>query len=159
MKSLALALLAVSLSAADYPRPSGYVNDFAGQLDPAARSALENKLRDFEHTTSIEVAVAIVQSLEGEPVEQYANGLFHSWGIGKRGRDNGVLFLWAPNERKLRIEVGYGIESALPKDATDQILADARPLFRDERYSDAVNAVVDGITGRLGTKSAAEREE
>src|ERR1700736_3703416 len=105
-----LALFAAFASAANYPRATGYVNDFAERLSPADRDALERKLRDYGRTTSIEVVVAIVPSLEGESVERYANGLFHAWGIGKRGKDNGVLFLWAPSERKLRIEVGSGLE-------------------------------------------------
>src|SRR5947199_6944 len=91
---------------ADLPKPLGRVNDFAGKLAASDRQTLETRLRDYERATSNEVAIAIVESLHRQTVEVYANRLFKAWGIGKRDRNNGVLLLWAPMERKVRIEVG-----------------------------------------------------
>jgi len=106
-----------------YPKPSGYVNDFAHQLSPEFANALEARLRSFEQSTSIEVAVVTVPSLEGERLETYATGLFNDWGIGKRGANNGVLFLWAPAERKARIEVGRGLNQTLTDPQAANLLA------------------------------------
>src|SRR6266545_2401381 len=95
--------LPVAARAVDYPRPAGFVNDFANQLPLSAVQALEKKVRDYERATGNEVAVAVVPSLGGLSVEEYAQGLFRAWGVGKYESNNGVLFLWAPVERKFRI--------------------------------------------------------
>src|SRR2546430_4392626 len=93
-----------------YPSPQGYVTDAAGVLDPSSKAQLESHLAEFERQTSNEIAVATVPSLEGETIETYAVELFKRWGVGKKGKDNGILLLVAPNDRKVRIEVGYGLE-------------------------------------------------
>src|SRR5262249_17021891 len=103
---LVVVLLALPIwIAAALPRPSGYVIDFAGVLDASARDELMSIARDLERQTTAEMAIATVSSLDGMSVEEYANRLFHDWGIGKKAADNGVLVLVAPSERKMRIEV------------------------------------------------------
>jgi uncharacterized membrane protein YgcG len=152
MRILAALVLAPLLcAAAEYPRPTGYVNDFANQLAQADREALENKLRAYEHDSSNQVVVAIVPSLEGESIERYANDLFHAWGIGKKGKDNGVLFLWAVQDRKVRTEVGYGLESKISEAAAHEINAQATAHFRQGEFPEGVNAAVDAIIERLGS--------
>jgi uncharacterized membrane protein YgcG len=147
-------LLTVSLFAEDFPHFTGFVNDFADQLPLESAQALEQKLRAYERRTGNEVAVAIVPSLNGMTVDDYARGLFRAWGVGKYGVDNGVLFLWAPKERKFRIEVGRGLEGVLTNAEAQRIDLRVRGLFRANRYEDGVNAAVDGILETLGAQSA-----
>jgi uncharacterized membrane protein YgcG len=135
--------------AADLPTSVGYVNDFAGKLAPSDRQVLENRLRDYESTTSNEVAVVIVESLDGESVDAYANRLFNAWGVGKKERNNGVMLLWAPAERKVRLEVGRGLEDAIPNTAAVDIVRTVSARFRQEDYVGGLNAGVDAIVARL----------
>ena len=88
----------------------GYVNDYAEIISPAVEVELETRLENFTASTGNELAVVTLSSLEGDTVENVAVALFGQWGIGQKGKDNGVLLLIAPNERELRIEVGYGLE-------------------------------------------------
>ena len=151
MRVLPLALLLVRIAAgADYPASAGYVNDFTGIVPGAVQQALELRVRAYERATSNEIAVAVVPSLDGQTVEEYARGLFRSWKIGKPDKNNGVLFLWAPTERRLRIEVGYGLENILGDQDCAEILNQATGLFRQGDYSAGVSAVVDGIIRRIG---------
>ena len=99
---------------AQFPRPDGYVNDFASVLDESAEGHLEDYLRTLERDTSAEVVVVTVTSLDGTTIEDYANRLFADWGIGQAQSDNGVLLVVAPRDRSVRIEVGYGLEPILP---------------------------------------------
>jgi uncharacterized protein len=157
MTRILLLVFAALAFGEDLPKPAGLVNDIAGKLTPAERQALESKLRAYEQATSNEVAVAIVPSLRGQTVEEYANRLFKSWGIGKKERNNGVLLLWAPAERKVRIEVGLGLEQAIPNDAAAAILKGVTAAFRREDYIGGLQAGVDGIIARLnatGTEAA-----
>ena len=98
-------------------QPSGFLNDYAGILNPSQKSEIESYLRKIEKETTNEIAVVILKSLNGRNLEEYANEIFNSWGIGKKGKDNGVLILISMRERKIRIEVGYGLEPYLT-DAT-----------------------------------------
>src|ERR1022692_1215314 len=133
-------LLAVIAFADDYPKPSGFVNDFANQLPVSTVQALEKKLRDYERATGNEIAVAVVPSLNGMLVDDYARELFHTWGVGKRALNNGVLFVWAPKERRIRIEVGLGLQGVLTDAAAGLIVSRGRDLFRGGRYYAGVNA-------------------
>src|SRR5215469_13168908 len=106
-------LLAVCGLAQDYPKPNGFVNDFANQLPLEAVQSLEKKVRDYQRATGNEVGVAIVRSLNGQSIDEYSQGLFRAWGVGRYGENNGVLFVWAPKERQIRIHVGRGLEAVL----------------------------------------------
>jgi uncharacterized protein len=99
MKRLAACVLVAALGVsvfAAFPKPNGYINDFAGVLDASSRAELNALVRDTEQATTVEIAVATVTSLDGMTIEEYANRLFQEWGIGKKGSDNGVLLLVAP---------------------------------------------------------------
>ena len=140
-----LLVFQAGLSAA-YPKARGYVNDFAGILDGSAIVTLESELRATEQQTSGEIVLATVPSLDGMTVEEYANGLFTEWKIGKRGKDNGVLILVAPAERRVRIEVGYGLEPVLPDGLAGEIIrTEFLPAFRK---GDFANGIVAGV-GRV----------
>ena len=93
--------------------PTGYVNDFAEILSTETRASLEELLSSTDASTSAQVAVVTIKSLDGDTIENYAEKLFQEWGIGQKGKDNGVLLLVAVDDRKVRIEVGYGLEGAL----------------------------------------------
>ena len=148
--TILLALLLL-LSAAAYPEPVGYVNDFAGILSVRQRESLEARLRAYERETSVEVAVAIVTSLEGKTVEDYARGLFRAWGIGKADKNNGVLVLVAPNERRVRIQTGYGLETQLTSSEAQAITRTAMvPRFRENDYAGGTIAGAEAVIEALG---------
>ncbi len=145
----ALLLLGAAFSAAAYTspgKPAGYVNDFAGILPEQQRQALEAELSAFEKETSHEVAVVTVPSLGDETIESYSIRLAEEWKVGKKDKDNGAILLVAPNERKVRIEVGYGLEGALPDATAHRIIEDRiLPRFRAGDYPGGVQAGVSAI--------------
>lgn len=123
--------------------PEGYVTDFAEILSPETESMLESELVEFTASTTIEIAVVTVNSLDGDDVATYANELFREWGIGKKETNNGLLLLVAPNERELRIEVGYGLEGVVPDITAGQIIDDIiTPAFKLGDYDGGVTAGV-----------------
>ncbi len=104
------------------PPPRGYVNDFAGVVDADAARRIEALARDLELRTGAQLALVTLPSLEGGDVQDTANRLFEAWGIGQKGKDNGVLLLDAIAERRVWIEVGYGLEGILPDGKVGAIL-------------------------------------
>ncbi len=123
------------------PRPPQRVEDFANLLDARAKTELLNLIAQVEEQTSAELAVVTVTSLEGMTVEEYAHKIFNTWGIGKKGKDNGVLLLVAPNERKVRIEVGYGLEPILPDGLAGHIIRHQLvPAFKQGDFVGGVRA-------------------
>lgn len=165
----AVALIAAaSLSAAgatgspEFPAPAGFVTDAAGLLTPGERRDLESAIRDYERKTSIEIAVVTVRSLGGLTDTDYAQKLGERWGVGKRGKDNGVILLLAVTERKLRIHTGYGIEPDLTDAAAGRIIREvvAPHLARGkERWATALTAGVGAIIISLGERPFQERLE
>lgn len=135
LPTIALCFAVVSLGAQALPTPVGKVNDFASVLTTAQRDALDAQLADLERATSAEVAVVTVSSLDGRTIEGYATELFNTWGIGKKGRDNGVLILVSVGDRTMRIEVGYGLEGVLPDGLAGAVIRETfRPRFREDDY-------------------------
>ncbi len=139
-RALALVLASFALAfatavAAELPKPTGPVNDFAGVLSDAAERELTELLRSLESETTAEIAVATVASLEGLPIEEYATKLFNAWGVGQAGKDNGVLVVVDPTSRSMRIEVGYGLEAILPDGLAGSIIRrDFGPAFKAGDY-------------------------
>ena len=133
-------------------KPSGFINDYTNTLAAQDREALESLVADIEKETSSEIAVAIINSLEGRSIEDYANEVFNKWGIGKKGKDNGVLILVSMSDRKMRIEVGYGLEPVLPDAVCGRIIRNIMaPRFREGNYyggiSEAIAAIRKSIKG------------
>lgn len=122
-----MAVIAVGtlLAQTSFPRPTGHVNDFAGIILPEAEQQLEAELRDYREKTSIELSVVTVLSLDGVTVEEYTQQLAQSWGVGDREKDNGVILLFAPSDRSIRIEVGYGMEPDMPDGKAGGIIRDS----------------------------------
>jgi uncharacterized protein len=134
-----LVLLTTLASAQSFPKATGRVNDFANVIDPATEAAIDRQLDQLEQKTSSEIAVATVESLNGMSVEEYANRLFKQWGVGQAKQDNGVLVVVAPNERDIRIEVGYGLEGVLPDGLAGQVIRDDfTPRFQEGDYSGGI---------------------
>lgn len=132
--------------AIDFPQPLGYVNDFAGIFSEEFKIALEKDLVEFEEQTSVEIAVVSVNSLAGTTIEDYAVRLFESWKIGKANEDNGLLLLIAPNERELRIEVGYGLEPVITDGRSGRIIREEiTPEFKEGDYDAGVRKGIDRI--------------
>lgn len=126
--------------------PDGYVNDFADILSEDAELALEEELASYEASTTIEIAVVTVPSLDGDDVAAYANELGREWGIGQQESNNGVLVLVAPNDRKIRIEVGYGLEGAIPDITAGRIIDELMlPAFREDDYETGIASGVEAI--------------
>ncbi|MFH6786456.1 TPM domain-containing protein [Methylobacterium sp. MA0201] len=142
-------------AALDLPPLTGRVVDGAGLLRPEERAALSATLKAHEDKTTDQVVVATVPSLQGTSVEDFSNRLFRAWGLGTRAKNNGVLLLVAPTERKVRIEVGYGLEGALTDALTKVIIASAvAPKFKAGDFPGGIRAGVDGILGILSGDAA-----
>jgi len=146
-------------AALHYPSPTGYVTDAANVLDAPSHQELESRLAAFEKSTSIEIAVATVPSLEGEEIESYAVELFKQWGIGKKGKNNGLLILVAPNEHKTRIEVGYGLEPILPDGLCGQIIRERMiPHFKNNDYAGGLDEGIAAVQESLTPGAASPPE-
>ncbi|MBI3683302.1 MAG: TPM domain-containing protein [Acidobacteria bacterium] len=129
--------------------PQGFVSDFAGVLNPAHRQELERYCSRLQAKTGAEIALVTVQTLEGQPIEDYANTLFRKWGIGKKGKDEGVLLLLVAGDRRLRLEVGYGLEPILPDGYAGSLLRAMRPLLRQGEYGPALLEAAHQIGSRI----------
>lgn len=136
-------------------RPAGPVLDQAGIIPDADEAVLAQKLSAYNAQTGRAVIVATVNSLDGQDIETYANTLFRAWGVGGEKTDQGLLFLIAPNDRKVRIEVGYGLEEFLPDVLAGRIISQAvTPRFKAGDYSGGINGGVDQILTQLNRTPA-----
>ena len=122
---------------------------------PRRASALEPKLAELEAKSGIQLVVATVASLEGQEIEPYANELFRTWKLGEKDKNNGVLLLVAPNERRVRIEVGYGLEGTLTDALSKVIITNAiTPRFKAGDFSGGITRGVDDIITVLTTDAS-----
>ncbi len=143
---LLLVLSFAALAQAQLPALTGRVVDNAGVIDAATESALTARLAAFEAKSSDQIVVATVRALGGEAIEPYANRLFRAWGLGQAGEDNGVLLLVAVEDRKMRIEVGYGLEGTLTDLHSKLIIENTMvPAFRAGDFSGGISRAVDDI--------------
>ena len=157
-KALRFALIAVLLLAAtiaagtDIPFLTGRVTDNAQILTADTRRSLTESLKAHEEKTGNQIAVLTVPSLEGENIEDYAVAVFKEWKLGQKGKDNGVLVIVAPKDRRMRIEVGYGLEGTLPDGLAGSIIRNVMtPRFKTGDYNgginDGVKAIIDVLEG------------
>jgi uncharacterized protein len=143
-----LLVLAAAVSAALTvpPPPTQRVNDYAGALSAADRGRLEQKLADRERTSSNQIVVGLFRSLEGESLEDYSIHVAQAWRVGQKGLDNGIIFLIFLDDRKMRIEVGYGLEAQLTDATAASIIRDVvAPRFREKHYAEGIEAGLDAI--------------
>lgn len=144
-----LVFLAAGFSARAYDnpgKPAGFVNDYANLLSVEQKTSLENDLNKFDKETSNQISVVTIKSLNGDTIENFAVKLFADWKIGQDKKDNGVLLLIALDERKMRLEVGYGLEGALPDATANQIITKTlRPAFQNNDYYGGISQAVSQI--------------
>jgi uncharacterized protein len=146
---LGFLFLAVSAFGATYPAYHGFVNDNSHLLSPQAAQKLEQELQSYEQKTTNEVAVVTVDTTGKESIEEYAVHLEEQWKVGKEGKDNGILFVVAKNDRKMRIEVGYGLEGVMTDGDAGEIIRNVvAPSFREGNYE---KGIVDGTHAILTT--------
>lgn len=153
-KILLVALLAAgSARAADIPYLTGRVVDNAEILSSAARVRLTGALKAHEQRTTNQIAVLTVPTIQGTSIEEYAVAVFEQWKLGQKGRDNGVLVVVVPHDRRMRIEVGYGLEGTLTDLAASRIIRNVMtPQFKagdfDRGIEDGIGAIVELLEGR-----------
>jgi uncharacterized protein len=148
---LAILLFLIAIGAAhsdpSFPSLTGRVVDEAGVLSGEAQQQLDNLLAEHERKTGNQVVVVTLKSLQGYTIEEYGYQLGRYWGIGQKGKDNGALLIVAPNEHRVRIEVGYGLEDRLT-DAQSKLIIE-NIILPDFRKSDYNTGIIDGTTTLL----------
>ncbi|KAB0663694.1 TPM domain-containing protein [Oryzomonas japonica] len=141
-----LVLLPLPLPALDVPHLNGRVNDYARMLSPETVRQLDQKLAAFERDSSTQIAVLTVPTLQGDDMEQFSIHVAEQWKLGQKGRDNGVLLILAQAERKVRIEVGMGLQGVLPDITASHIIRDVmRPYLKSDNFDQGVTAGIDAI--------------
>lgn len=143
-------LLLVPVWAQTFPPLTGRIVDQANLIPPEQEAPLTARLEALEQASSRQLVIATVSSLEDNPIEDYGYRLGRHWGIGQRGANNGVILLVAPNERKVRIEVGYGLEPILTDALSNRIIEEQiLPRFRDGDFPGGIIAGADAIIAQL----------
>ena len=142
------------------PTPNRLVNDYAKVLSASDVQRLEQKLVQYDEQTSTQIAVVIIQSLEGDDMFDYSQRLAETWGIGGAENDNGVLLIVSIDDRKLRIHTGYGTEGAIPDATAKQIIEDEiKPGFKAGDYYAGIDRGTDAMIAALkGEYTAAPKK-
>lgn len=143
----------LAFAAPSFPALSGRVVDAAHILSRSDIEQLEQTLAQHEQETSNQIVVATIKSLQGTSIEEYGYQIGRHWGIGQKGKNNGVLLIVAPNDRQVRIEVGYGLEGTLTDALSSQIIQTIiLPKFREKDYAGGINDGITAIIAILGGK-------
>ena len=160
---LGAALLLLSLPAAAAPvspadlQYRGYVNDFAEVIDPQWEQQLTQLITVLDQKTKAQIAVVTLGSLEGEPIEDFATRLFEVWGVGHKD-DRGALLLLVIQDRKSRLEVGYGLEPIIPDGYAGSLLREMRPALRQQQYGEALYTGVLLLSERVAAEAGVKLE-
>jgi uncharacterized protein len=126
-------------------KPQGYVSDFGHVIDAQSKAALEQYCARVEQVTGAQMALVTIPSLEGEPIDDVANTIYRAWGVGQKGKNEGIMLLLVINDRRSRLEVGYGLEPILPDGLDGSILREMRPALRARQYGEAMMAAAQTI--------------
>src|SRR5580698_4207097 len=132
-------------------QPTGYVNDFAHVLNPSTTAQLNDTCRQIDQQAHAQIAVVTINSLDGSDIESFAADLFKKWGIGAKSTDHGVLILYAIQDHRAHIEVGYGLEPILPDGKVGGFQREAIPLMRQGDYSQAILLVTSRVASVIAT--------
>lgn len=147
---LALITLTAFADIPDRPKPQKLVNDLADFFSSQEEAKLERKLVQYNNTTSTQITVVSVETLGGQESIIYANEIIEGWGVGQKGKDNGIVILISKAERKVSIATGYGVEEFLPDVVIKNIIdRDITPKFKQSRFFDGINNAADKIFGHL----------
>lgn len=119
-------------------KAEGYLSDFAHAVDTPNRNAIAQYCGQFERATGVQIALVTLPALGDQPIEDFSSKLFHNWGIGQKGSSEGVMLLLVINDRKSRVEVGYGLEQYLTDGMVGQILRGMRPQLQAQDYGGAL---------------------
>ena len=140
-------LFVFKLGSENFPtKPENYITDIADVLTDNQERLLNKKLKAFEDSTSNQLFIYIAKSLDGKNLEDYSRTIFNTWGIGQKDKNNGVLIAIFIEDRKFRIQVGFGLEASLPSTLTKQIQdQDMRPLFKEKDYNAGIDIGVDKL--------------
>jgi uncharacterized protein len=139
-----------------FPALTGRVVDEADLLGPAEERALADQSAAVERETGAQYVVVTLRSLQGYSIEDYGVRLGRRWGIGRKGADDGLMLIVAPAERKVRIEVGYGLEKKVTDPFADRVIRERLvPAFAKGRFADGIRAASDALVERLRSKAGA----
>lgn len=149
---IAVLLIVHTAFAIDIPYLTGRVTDNAQILSVETRKSITERLKAHEDKTTNQIAVLTVPALNGEGIEEYAVAVFNDWKLGQKGKDNGILVVVAPHDRRMRIEVGYGLEGTMPDGVAGSIIRDVMtPHFKSNDYNkgidEGVNAIIKVLEG------------
>ena len=159
---LRLLFVGLALVSAAWPvdfaalKPEGYVSDFARVVDPASRAQLERYCRGVQDSTGAQMALVTLDTLGGEPIEDVANSIYRRWGVGQKGKNEGVLLLVVVRDHRTRLEVGYGLEPFLPDGFSGSILREMAPALRGKQYGEAFLAAAQTIGARVASAKGVE---
>ena len=170
MKKTYILLLTVILTAVsvaygtDVPYLTGRVNDNAQIMSESTRKTLAETLKNHEDKTTNQIVILTIPSLEGESIEDFANKVFNEWKLGQKDKDNGILMVVVPQERRMRIEVGYGLESMMPDLSASRIIREIMtPRFRTGDYdggiTDGALAIISVLEGKALPQAAEVNEQ
>lgn len=151
-----LAVVAQEQRAPSYDKPEGFVSDFAHVIDTPSRVEIEDYLAGLQRATNVQIAVVTVPTLAGEPIEDFANTLARKWGIGQKGQNEGLLLLLAIQDRKMRIEVGYGLEPVLPDGYVGSVQRSIREELRAGQYGAGIAKAVKTIGSTVAKSKGIE---
>lgn len=146
-----LLLLAAGAAGIDVKelQPQGYVSDFARVIDPVNRRDLEQYCALVEKSTGAQMAVVTLRTIEGQPIDNFANDLYRHFGIGRKGADEGLLLLLVIDDKLSRLEVGRGLEPAITDGTSGSLLREMRPALRQGQYADAIGTALDSLGRRI----------
>src|SRR3954462_5790383 len=147
---LLLVLAAAPAAAQDFPKLSGRVVDAANLLSDQDKAELDQRLAAVEKASSRQLVIATLPDLQGHEIEDYGYKLGRAWGIGQKGANNGIILIVAKNDRKMRIEVGYGLEPVITDALSGQIIAEMMtPAFKKGDYAGGIEAGIDALAAQL----------
>jgi uncharacterized protein len=152
---LALALPALAIDIATL-KPQGYVSDFARVIDPQSKTDLESFSAAVEKATGVQMAFVTLDTLAGESLEDFTNDLYRRWGVGQKGKDEGLLLLLVVQDRRSRLEVGRGLEEHIPDGMAGMLLRDMRPFLQQNRYGDAFSTAAHSLANRIAERKGVQ---
>lgn len=152
---LSLGMLAKAESVSQL-QPTGYVNDYANVLDPATKVRIENICQQVDQKAKAQITLITIHTLDGSDIESFAMDLFHKWGVGYKGTDRGVMILYVIQDRRARVEVGYGLEPILPDGKVGGFQREAIPLMQGGNYSQALLLVTSRVADVIASDAGVQ---